>query len=338
MNENQGGSNNLLDTTDCLEAVGVFKGWKNLLFVIIIICLLLLQLSFWLINTGCVSVPPKASIATDGQARIMILPVKAEFKQNMMQDANDAAKAIISEPDQLVEPDEPEESNEPVMASEEPAEPDEPAESEQTTEPDKPTVPEQPADSDESVVQVQPVKPSEPVTAAAEEKAVEPERPEEALTETVALEIPVTAEVQETSGFLFGITFYHLVWLIRFVNAVLILAATLYCLTILFSLKVSMLGRLGGINHITRAFFLSLLALVLLLPWHEVFNSVALGAMFTSDEIVEWYSARTGDVFDSILYYLRFCGFWLLILLLLILAQIRSSRWAAAILRRLEVI
>lgn len=148
----------------------------------------------------------------------------------------------------------------------------------------------------------------------------------------------MTAEVQETSDFLFGTTFDNLVWLIRFANAVLILAATLYCLTILFSLKVSMLGRLGGINHITRAFFLSLLALILLLPWHRVFNCVALGAMFTPGEIVKWYSARTGDLLNTILYYLRFCGFWLLILLLLVLAQIRSSRWAAAILRRLEVI
>ena len=106
----------------------------------------------------------------------------------------------------------------------------------------------------------------------------------------------------------------------------------------LFSLKVSMLGRLGGINHITRAFFLSLLALVLLLPWHQVFGSVALGAIFTPDEMVEWFSGKTDDMFDIVIYYLRFCGFWLLILLLIILAQLRSSRWAGAILRRLEII
>ena len=326
MNENQGGSNNLLDTTDCLEAVGVFKGWKNLLFVIIIICILLLQLCFWLIDTGCVPIPPKAKITSAGQTQIMILPIKAEFKQNMMQDANEAKEKIVSGPNQPVE----QKSDEPVMTSEKPAEPDKPAVPKQTTEPDKPAVPEQTAAA------VQPVKPSEPVTA--EEEPVETEQPEETVTEVVTTEVPVTAEVQETSDFLFGTTFDNLVWLIRFANAVLILAATLYCLTILFSLKVSMLGRLGGINHITRAFFLSLLALILLLPWHRVFNCVALGAMFTPGEIVKWYSARTGDLLNTILYYLRFCGFWLLILLLLVLAQIRSSRWAAAILRRLEVI
>jgi hypothetical protein len=106
----------------------------------------------------------------------------------------------------------------------------------------------------------------------------------------------------------------------------------------LFSLKVSMLGRLGGINHITRAFFLSLLALVLLLPWQRVFAPAIIGAIFTPEEMIESFSTRTPDLFDGIIYYLRFCGFWLLIVLLMILAQIRSSRWAGAILRRLEII
>jgi len=173
---------------------------------------------------------------------------------------------------------------------------------------------------------------------ATEAESAEPEQAEEKITETIAQESAPSAGEQETSGFLFGINFNHLVWIIRFANAVLILAATLYCLTMLFSLKVSMLGRLGGINHITRAFFLSLLALVLLLPWQRVFSPAIVGAIFTPEEMVKWFSTRTPDLFDGIIYYLRFCGFWLLIVLLLIMAQIRSSRWAGAILRRLEII
>ena len=124
----------------------------------------------------------------------------------------------------------------------------------------------------------------------------------------------------------------------RFVNALVILAATLYCLTTLFALKVSMLGRLGGINHITRAFFLSLLALILLLPWNKIFDGVVMGAMFTPAEMVKWLSNKPSDMLGLALFYLRFCGYWVLVLLLLILAQIRSSRWAGAILRRLEII
>ncbi len=301
MNENQGGSNNLLDTTDCLEAVGVFKGWKNLLFVIIIICLLLVQICFWLVDTGWISVPSDAKMAIAGETPITVLSVMAKVEPEIKQDMNNAVKKMVPETNL-------------------PAAPSQPAA------PDKAAVPEVPADSN------QPSESSKPVMLA----AVEPAEPDQ--SEESAPEPPQSSDVQESDGSLFGITFGHLVCVMRFVNAVLILAAALYCLTLIFSLKVSMLGRLGGINHITRAFFLSLLALVLLLPWQKVFDLVAIGAMFTSDELVKWFSAKTDDMFNIALYYLRFCGYWLLVLLLFILAQIRSSRWAAAILRRLEVI
>ena len=56
MVDNQAGSNDLLDTTDCLEAVGVFKGWKNLLFLILVVCLLLLQAGFFLVDRGFVKI------------------------------------------------------------------------------------------------------------------------------------------------------------------------------------------------------------------------------------------------------------------------------------------
>jgi hypothetical protein len=146
------------------------------------------------------------------------------------------------------------------------------------------------------------------------------------------------AKKSSEKEFLFGITFEHVVWTIRFVNAILILTAVLYCLTMLFTLKVSMLGRLGGINHITRAFFLSLLMLVFVLPWQGIFDGVVMGAIFTPAEIVKWHAEKTSDMFDMVLYYLRFCCFMVLVFLLLVLAQIRSSRWAKAILRRLEII
>jgi len=55
MNENQAGPSSLLDTTDCLEAIGVFRGWKNFFFIIVVLCLLLLQISFWVVNTGYIT-------------------------------------------------------------------------------------------------------------------------------------------------------------------------------------------------------------------------------------------------------------------------------------------
>jgi hypothetical protein len=138
--------------------------------------------------------------------------------------------------------------------------------------------------------------------------------------------------------FMSEITFEQLTLAIRLVNAVLLLTATLYCLTMLFSLKVSMNGRLGGINHISRAFFLSLLMLVLLLPWQKMFGNVVTGAMFTPEELAKAFSGKTDDILEIALYYLRFSAYGVLIMLLLILSQLRSLRWAKAILRRLEII
>ena len=250
MNENQISpkfhQNNMLDTTECLEAVGVFKGWKNFSFLIVVLCLLVLQVCFWLVDAGWVEPVLMAGDST------------SPAPNQEVQDVNQVANAVTAEPNQP---------------------------NEQTAE--------------------------------------------------VAQQEPQSAIGRAAVEALFSITFEHLTWLIRFANALLMLTAMLYCLTMLFSMKVSLLGRLGGINHICRAFFLSLLMLVLLLPWQHVFGSIVMGAIYTPSELVKRPSA---DIFGIILYYLRFSGYWLLILLLLISSQFHSSRWARAILRRLEII
>ena len=234
MNDNQVKESSLVDTTDCLEAVGVFRGWKNFLFVITLLSLLLLQASFWAVQTGYVK------------------------------PAGDA----------------------PAVGAED----------------------------------------TEQIKKDTEQVATEPNQPTEAVP-------------QEQKSPLFEMTFERLTWLIRFVDFVLIPTAILYCLTMLFSLKVSLLGRLGGINHIARAFFLSLAFVVLLMPWQKFFAGVVVGAMYTPGELQSACAeAEDCNIFATTLHYLRFTGYWLLVLLLLIFSQIRSGRWAKAILRRLEVI
>ena len=244
MNEEQEKQKDLIDTTDCLEAVGVFRGWKNFLFVIMICCLLLLQGSFWLVNIGYVK--------TDDEAK------------------SESAAVAAEDPNQISE--------------------------------------------------------------AAKQVAAEPGQPTEAVSQK-----PQQPKPQKISP-RFSIKFEHLAWLIRFLDFVLILTAILYCLTMLFSLKVSMLGRLGGINHICRAFFLSLAFVVLLLPWQRFFAGVVSGAMYTPAELLDsCAAAETRGIFGIVLHYLRFTGYWVVVMLLLIFSQVRSARWAKAILRRLEV-
>lgn len=276
MNENQAKPDNLADTTDCLEAVNVFKGWKNFFFIIVILCLLLLQASFWLVDTGY---------------------VKAENKT----EKTETAIPVIRWPKEMPPP--------PKI----------------TPPPAKDlVVPLAESNPKESAEKVNKIK-----EAAKKVVVAEPNQ----LTEPLGRQV----ELMQKSPF-FEITFERLASVIRFVNFVLILTASLYCLTMLFSLKVSLLGRLGGINHIARAFFLSLVFVVLVLPWQRFFAGVVVGAMYTPDELLSrCAAARDYHIFDTILHYLRFTGYWLLVLLLLIFSQLSSGRWAKAILRRLEV-
>jgi len=313
MNESQTSPNSLLDTTDCLEAVGVFKGWKNFLFIIVLVCLLLLQASFLLVDTGCIKVDQEAA---GGEAAVMSGVTTPEEM---------SAEPVTEEPKEITEPmqESTTETTEPAKAveAEQAAEPEKAAEPEETSEPEKAAEPEV----------------NEPEQGVEPNEAYEPNKPAGEVSKASGHNLQ-RAIAWPPTEFLSGITFEFLSWVIRVTNAVLILTATLYCLSMLFSLKVSMLGRLGGINHISRAFFLSLLMLILLLPWQRIFGSMVPGAIYTPEELLKWHSAETGDVLDKVIYYLRFSGYWLLILLLLILSQIRSIRWGKAILRRLEII
>ena len=136
----------------------------------------------------------------------------------------------------------------------------------------------------------------------------------------------------------FEIKEVHLAWLVRFVNFVAIPTAALYCLTILFCLKVSLIGRLGGVKHISKAFFLSLIFAVVLLPWQKFFGMTFTGVIYTPTELFNAFSSKSENVILLSVYYARFVAYWVVTLVLLIYTQIRTMRWAKATLRRLEVV
>ena len=70
MNEGPINHGNAAETTDCLEAVGVFRGWKNFFFVVVLICLLLTQGAFWLVNLGVVEPAGPAPEADTSEATV----------------------------------------------------------------------------------------------------------------------------------------------------------------------------------------------------------------------------------------------------------------------------
>lgn len=231
MNEGPISQSHMIETTDCLEAVGVFRGWKNFFFLMVVVCLVLAQASFWLVDLKLVAIP----------AELAEVPV---VEAPAVADAN-----------------------------------------------------------------------------------------------------AVAAPVEVDTG-LFGLSFLskldfgHLARTIDVVDGILIVTAALYCMAMFFSLMVSLIGRLGGINHISRAFFLSLIMLVLIVPWQRLLESSVIGVIYTPSDLVTWFTARSesDSIVQTVLYYLRFTGYWLIVMLLVIMSQTRSARWTKSILRRLEII
>ena len=157
MNEGPVNQSHMIETTDCLEAVGVFRGWKNFFFLLVVICLVLTQACFWLVNLGLVAIPAPA---------------------------------------------------------------------------------------------VEPISEAEVIGAAAAESVADVNDASAPATATESkIDLPLVDKL----------TWEHIRRTIELVNGVLIITAGLFCLAMFFSLMVSLIGRLGGINHIARAFFLSLI-------------------------------------------------------------------------------
>jgi hypothetical protein len=233
MDENASGRGSVFETNDSLEAVSVFRAWKNIFFMILLACLLVTQAAFWLINLKIVEVPGVAATAPN------------------------APTAIAT--------------------------------------PAGPTA-----------------------TPAAE-------------TETA------TAGGGFLQKVLANLTFERVARTVDLVNGILIVAAVLLAASVFFALMVSLVGRLGGLNHISRAFVLSMIAVVLLVPW-QLLGLNVLGVTWTPEELVGWLPSKDASLSNTIIFYLRFTAYWAAIALLLLLAQARSTRWSKSILRRLEII
>ena len=112
----------------------------------------------------------------------------------------------------------------------------------------------------------------------------------------------------------------------------------MYSLTVLFGLKISLVARLGGISHITKAFFVSLFTIVLLLPWQIMFRGVIVGAIYTPSELLaSWQAFPVDNIAEKSFMFLRFTGLAIVVLLLFVWAQLKSMRWSRNTLKRLGI-
>ena len=115
---------------------------------------------------------------------------------------------------------------------------------------------------------------------------------------------------------------------------VALVTASLLCLTVLFSVKLSLLGRIGGPAGFLGAFYWSLLLLMALVPWQDVLHSaIACGATFNLGQLTDMASsarstwdAKDPSVVKQAFYYARFVGYPVLAILMTLVVMIRFSR------------
>jgi len=247
MNEGPVNQGAMVETTDSLEAVGVFRRWKNIFFAIVLICLLLSQTAFWLIDLKLVKTDGAATAAAPSTPAVV--PATPPTDVNAVEKA--AGQAVAGSPE-----------------------------------------------------------------AAA----------------------PASQGPKFLSSLSDRLNVAYVTRAIQIINGILIVAVVLYAMALFFCLLISLVGRLGGIRHVSRAYFLAVIMLILVIPWQALFQSPVPGVTYTVPELVQWMTIKSEGLTNLILYYLRFSGYWLLFFVLLLMSEVRSVRWTKSILRRLEII
>lgn len=312
METNSAKPQSMIETTDALEAVSACQSMKNFLFVLILVGLVLTQGVFWMNYFGLISRDECLGPCQNQCPAILREEPQANAQGNTAI-VYLTATTEITPPAEVVD-------TEPAKSIEDTI--DDIVESANQPKPEEVVVLEKETDH----------FPAEIPTEHASPEMLEPAEPAE--ESEASLE-----EILKDKMNLFRISDSFAKILVAICNYIILIATVLYCLCLLICLKISLAGRLGGINHITRAFFVSLFLLVVLIPWQTVLPGVLIGTLWRPCAIwCQCWAQADSSVFWEVVMYLRFTGLWLLAIWLLLLTQIRSARWARATLRRMGVV
>ena len=279
-----GTKDNIIDTTDCLETVAVFKAAKNFFFIVCFLSLLVTQGIFWSNQIGLLDIAEPAVADVDDHSATPESTKLAAIDQTV-REAVDAMNA-------------------------------------------------EPADETAAAEKAETAVEGEADTAVKDNGAAIADTDESAGPGAVSKAVVTVKDYMFEPDW----TLYTVI--LKLCNSILIFSALMYCLILLLILKVSLVGRLGGMAWISSAFIASLLFLMFLIPWQTIFTGLCIaGTIYTPSELVDWYTAKqnNGTAF-TILFYLRFVMLWLITIIILVSAQLRSRRWAHGSLKRLGLV
>ncbi len=106
--------------------------------------------------------------------------------------------------------------------------------------------------------------------------------------------------------------------------------ALLMCITVLFAVTLSLVGRLGGMSGLIGSFYWSLLLLAMVVPWQDIFpgQGMARGAVFGLSELqsgqLRWQMSSQA-MLDAIGYFGRFAAYPAAALVAWLIVQIRFA-------------
>lgn len=123
-------------------------------------------------------------------------------------------------------------------------------------------------------------------------------------------------------------------WILAAGKFFALVSGVLLCMTLLFGINVVMLGRLGGTASFVSAFFWSLIALAMLIPWQQVYNgSIASGALFNLQELQSRISevkaswgANEPSLMRHLYVYMKGLVYPMVLLFVMILVGLKSHR------------
>ena len=102
-------------------------------------------------------------------------------------------------------------------------------------------------------------------------------------------------------------------WTLPAAKFLALVAGLLAVLTFMFAVKLSIVGRLGGIAGFMSAFFWSLILLAVVTPWQQISGgSFASGALYNFGELqrhLQQVRAEGANLWDWIVHYARFIAY-----------------------------
>jgi hypothetical protein len=119
-------------------------------------------------------------------------------------------------------------------------------------------------------------------------------------------------------------------WVLPLGKFVALASGVLLVLTVMFAVKLVLLGQTGGVGGLMSAFFWSLLLLVFLIPWQQALPESALlaGALHNLGDLVDATAAAGGEagLLARIAYYSRFAAYPLIVVLLWLVVGLKFAR------------